>query len=88
MPKDPVLSREIFYDTLRDGTLLFLDWALVNTGLGAMLEARSIATVDGIVTQWDPYDAGPTKISPLSEDQLFNLLNSGGRLWPRTFNTQ
>jgi hypothetical protein len=89
MPKAPILDRECFYEILRDGTTRDLDWNLVNTSLGAMLEARTLVTIGGPVQQWDPYDMSVNRRTPMSTEMFASLMQgSGGDLWPRTFNTQ
>ena len=85
MPKAPILSRTRLYETLRDGSFRNLDWNLVNTTLGAMMEPVSI--VMGPITQRDPYDESFTDRMSISGDQQYQLMGTGGQLWPRTFNT-
>jgi hypothetical protein len=91
MPKAPILHRTRFVDVLRDGTQIFLDWNLVNTSLGAMMEPVSMAHAPGQLqqtTQGDPYDVSFNALLPMSRDALFSITNSGGELFPRTYNTQ
>lgn len=86
MPKGPVLSRELFYDKLRDGTFRDLDWALVNTTLGAMLEPRSIATVGSPVRQVDALDVSFTRRTQMDETVMFRTFGTAGPLVPVDFN--
>ena len=42
MPRTPILDREVFLEQLPDGTLRELDFAVVNTTLGAGVEPRPV----------------------------------------------
>lgn len=87
MPKAPILNREAFYSRLRDGSYRDLDWHLVNTSLGAMVEPRQIlGIVAGKVTQRDVYDASVTKLTEFNEDKMFTLLGTAGPQVPVDFN--
>lgn len=90
MPKSPVLDRTIFYDTLNDGTLRLLEWNLVNTTLGQMIEPRNLSSV-GIgasrVVQIDEKDlVNFNRILPFDEDQFFATFLTGGQQLPRDYN--
>lgn len=87
MPKAPVLSREVFYDVLRDGTYRMQDWAVVNTELGKMLEPRPASFINdpNKIAQVDVVDASFTKISQADEDEFYRLHNTSGRLVPLDF---
>lgn len=89
MPKAPILSRTQLFDTLpsRSGnrramTFYNLDWCLVNTSLGAMLEARP-AIRTGFAANEDPYDTDFNDRLPMARTQLYATFNSGGDLVPR-----
>lgn len=88
MPRSPILSREIFYDVLNDGSFRELDFALVNTSLGAMIESRSIASVpaSGKITQVDAVDASFNRITQMDEDLFYRLFGHSGRQVLQDFN--
>lgn len=81
MPKAPILYREAFYETLADGSIRMLDFNLVNTELGAMIEPRSVSLVNttGSITTMDVYDASINKLSPMKEDEFYRLTGFSGR---------
>ena len=87
MPKAPILNRECFYDTLGDGTLRFLDFCLVNTELGAMVEPRSLlgAQFSQGLAHVDLRDASFNKMSAMKEDEFYQLTNHSGRQIPVDF---
>ncbi len=87
MPKAPILSRTALFDVLRDGTQVPLDYNIVGTSLGSMVEFRSNISM-GPVTNRDPYEESITDRRQMSRDQIFTLLGVGGDCWPRTWNTQ
>lgn len=84
MPKTPILSRERFYDTLGDGSHRLLDWCLVNTELGAMIEPRQ-SFVMGInpITNIDAHDMSYNKSSYFDEGKFFSTFNTGGYIVPK-----
>lgn len=85
--KHPILSREIFYEVLRDGTMRDLHWALVNTPIGGMLEPRTPFVVDrNRVANLDVYDSSYSRRSEMDEDQMARLFNTAGSLIPSNFN--
>jgi hypothetical protein len=89
MPKAPILSRETYYDTLNNGTLHLLDWNVVNTSLGAMVEPRQVSLAElgtGDQAQIDLTDVGPTRLSPMVEDTFFGKHLGGGQQLPRDYN--
>lgn len=86
MPRLPILSRETFYDTNPDGSLRLLDWNLVNTSLGAMVEPRQVGGPDGgRIRPIDLIDAGITRLVPLQEDVFFRHFGVHGRQLPVNF---
>ena len=87
MPKAPILNRELFYTRLRDGSYRDLDWQLVNTSLGAMVEPRQIVGIDRQkVVQRDVYDSSFTRRTEFNEDQFFSLMGTAGQQVPVDFN--
>lgn len=86
MPKAPILSREGFFTTLRDGSIRDLDWNLVNTNLGAMMEPRQLSIVGSPVTDVDPNDYSYTRRVQLDENTLPETLGTAGPQLPYDFN--
>lgn len=88
MPKAPILSRFRLYERMRDGSERDLEWNVVNTSLGQMIEPRSHTIHFGAMPQRDPYDLENVNGRQLIQaDQMPSLLGTGGDLWPRTYNT-
>jgi hypothetical protein len=77
----PILGREILYDTLRDGSLRFLDWSLVNTELGPMLEPVSLNQLESITNQ-DPFSVSFDRLTLFDADQMVDTMHGGGVLVP------
>ena len=85
--KEPIISRTLLVDSLRDGTKYQLDWNLVDAGLGLMLEPVSISYVNAdAVAHIDAIDEGFTKILEIDEDVMQTTFNTGGSLLFRNFN--
>ena len=84
MPKSPVLYRESFYDTLRDGTIRMIDWNLVDTELGACVEPRGIL-MNGPINQIDVVDASANRLTQFDEDTFGETFGSGGQQLPIDF---
>ena len=85
--KAPILSRTLLYAPLRDGSLRLLDFTLVGTSLGAMLESRSLVRDGTAVTNEDVYDGSFTDIKLADGAMVAQLGLQGLEQWPRTFNT-
>lgn len=81
MPRLPVLNREVFFTKhRRENTYRMLDFALVNTSIGALVESRPLALY-GVskITDTDPFDlVAFDKISEMSEDEFYKLHGTGG----------
>jgi len=79
--KAPVLSRELFYTKQRrDGSFRLLDFALVNTSIGALIEHRPCALF-GVnkITDADPYDGlSFSRITEMDENEFYRLHGTGG----------
>ena len=88
MPKAPVLDRTLYYFRLRDGTFRLCPWALVNTSIGALMEAVPTRREGGNITNEDVYDSSFNRILEINGDQLVTLLGCSGEQWPVDFNTQ
>lgn len=89
MPKAPVLSRELFYTKQRGGTFRLLDFCLVNTSLGAMVEPRPMGMyfVNKHV-DIDPYDLEDfSSIREMNENEFYALTGTGGLQVTRAYNT-
>jgi hypothetical protein len=78
--KAPVLSREVFYTKQRDGSFRLLDFCLVNTSIGGLVESRPIALfgVNKLVDN-DVYDLENfNSIREMDENQFYALTGTGG----------
>lgn len=86
MPKTPVTSRTLFWETLSDGSLVLLDWHQVSTSLGLMIEPRTILRPMGEYRDEDLFDSSfsdlqRTPAIPTGNYALDQAIHSG-RLWP------
>lgn len=88
MPKSPILSREVFYDKRRDGSFVHLDFCLVNTSLGAMIESRNVSLVTSPFVQLDLDDISFNRLVPMDETTFYSTFNIGGTQLPADANTQ
>lgn len=88
MPKGPVRSREHFYTRLRDGSFLSLDWNVVDTTLGAMVEPRQLMYGNRKITQVDVTEISFNKVSEIDGNQFWRLYGTGGNQLPVDFNRQ
>lgn len=79
--RSPVLSREMFYGKLPDGSFYLLDWNLINTELGAMVEPRQIVGFDDgqIAPEIANTELSFNKISQIDENTFYDLMGSGGQ---------
>lgn len=88
MPKTPITSRTLLYETLEDGTSHLLDFCLVTTSVGTMVEWRNIARRPGDeIKNEDVVDSSFTNFQLVREGQatgnyaLDQLLFNGSQ-WP------
>lgn len=88
MPKAPILSRECYYDVRRDGSIIDLDWNLVNTSLGAMVEPAMQSAIMSPVVQLDLDDISFTRRVQMDETVMFATLGTAGIQIPADYNTQ
>lgn len=89
MPKAPILSRECYYDVRRDGSFVDLDWNLVNTSLGAMVEPAMQSVVLSPVVQLDLDDmVSFNRRVQMDETVMFGTLGTAGIQVPSDYNTQ
>ncbi len=86
--KAPILSRTLCLARLRDGTLRLLDFQLVTTSLGGMIEPRPVSRACGSSMNEDPYDSAYTDIVVLDGAGIAAVPGIDDVQWPRTFNTQ
>lgn len=90
MPKAPILYRQLFYARNNDGTFRDLDFALVNTSLGAMAEPRCVCLDDGDVKagldQLDVLDMSWNKRSEKDEATMLTDLGTYGLMLPVDYN--
>lgn len=84
--KEPISSRDVLYDTLRDGSLVFLDWCIVDTPVGAMLEPRQILPPTERVVNVNMFDMSFSRLTPFKEDLLFSMFMTSGRQLPVDYN--
>jgi len=85
MPRTPILNREGYYKKLSDGTITFLDWNLVDTPLGAMLEQRQVRATCSPFIALDAKDAGFSRLVEYSDDVLQFQFSTGGQALPTDF---
>lgn len=90
MPRAPILNRQGFYTKLRGGTYRDLDWNLVNTSLGAMVEPRQlVAVLPGKLTDKDRFDGDDfNDRRELSVDEFYRYHGTGGQQIPVLTNGQ
>jgi hypothetical protein len=88
MPKAPILARRGYFDTIsRSNPIIrFLDWNVVDTELGSMVEPRqdirgiptAVAGANGLV-QVDLIDSGFTAISQMNSDTFYSQFGTDGQ---------
>ena len=78
MPKAPILSSTRFFETLQNGLSRDLDWQMVQTTLGVMLEPVPVLFDSVNLQTRDLYDCGYTE----------RLVNPGGPLFSLTSGDQ
>jgi len=87
MLSTPIIERVRLYDTRR-GDIRFLDWNLVQTRLGAMMEPRALSEVpveDGVnMPQYDEENNFITAMRELNEDKLYSIYLHSGNQMPST----
>lgn len=94
---DTILSRDLFYDRRRGrhqaGTnYRLLDFCLVDTPLGAMVEPRNMSligcTSGSNLTNLNADEIAFTRISEMDETTMFDKLGTAGNQLPIDYNTQ
>ena len=86
--KAPIQSRTLLLQRLRDGSLMLLDYNLVSTSLGLMLEPRTVNRSSGNMQNEDVYDSSYTDIRILDHAGIAEVPGITNFQWPRVFNTQ
>lgn len=87
--KAPILSRTALYERLRDGSLRHLEFNVVETSLGTMLEPRTLIRANGAMVNEDPYDSSFSNIRIIDGAEVAQLVPMGlSSQWPKNFNTQ
>lgn len=94
---DTILSRDMFYDRRRGrhqaGTnYRLLDFCLVDTPLGAMVEPRMMnlltSTSGSGLTNLSADEVAFTRITEMDETTMFDKLGTAGNQLPIDYNTQ
>lgn len=81
MPSAPILTRTLLWETLSDGTIHVLDWQLVQTSLGQMIEPRTLVRPIGDVKDEDLFESGFTDMRKVQSDAMWGLFNFAGSQW-------
>lgn len=86
--KEPIRKRELLFGRMRrTGQLYPLDWNLVDTELGGMLEPRQVLGPDpGKIVVADVEFNSVDRITEINEDQMQDIFCGGGYQLPRDFN--
>lgn len=82
----PILRRTLLYERLRDGTYSLLDFCIVNTTLGAMVEPRTLNRATGAMRNDDVYDSAFNDILEATPAVL-GAIGFSGQQWPRVYNS-
>lgn len=75
MPRDPILSRELFVERLSDNSLRLLPFAIVNTSLGSGIEPVTYGGPVGAVPTGPDARAEETFTSITEVDRSHPLMN-------------
>lgn len=84
MPKAPILKRRLFFEKVRGGSMRLLDWAVVETSLGTMVEPRTLAPIDatGSVRQVDVLETTFDTLTEMREDKFYEQNGTSGQQVP------
>jgi len=82
MPSAPILTRTLLWERLSDGSIHLLDWNLVNTSLGVMVEPRVLLRDSGAIKDEDLFESGYTDMMVLQSDSFFATYWFSGSQWP------
>jgi len=81
MPSAPILTRTLLWEALSDGTIHQLDWNLVTTSLGQMVEPRSLVRQAPVQNE-DFLDSGYSGMRKLQSDVMYTQIGFAGSQWP------
>ncbi len=81
MPSAPILTRTLLWEALSDGTIHQLDWNLVTTSLGTMVEPRSLVRQSDFKNE-DFVDSGYSGMRKLQSDTMYTQIGFAGSQWP------
>lgn len=88
MPKAPINQRTLMFTRLRgDKTIRLIDWNVVDTELGPMIEPRHMSVDGGSIPQRDITDGTYTSIVEYDEDGMVNQYSHNGLQLPADYNT-
>jgi hypothetical protein len=82
MPSAPILTRTLLWERLGDGSIHVLDWNLVNTSLGLMVEPRVMLRESGAIKDEDLAESGYSDMTVLQSDNFFATYGFAGSQWP------
>ena len=82
MPRAPITTRTMLWERRSDSTVYLLDWSLVTTSLGTMVESRSVIRGPDGIKDEDLVDSGYSAMQLLSAEDLYAQYNVGGAQWP------
>jgi len=84
----PITSRTLLFERLRDGSFRILDYTVVGTSLGTMLEPRTLIRANGAMTNEDVYGSSFTGWEILDGASVGQYKASGlSEQWPKVFNS-
>lgn len=66
MPKAPITSRTLLWERLSDSTIHVLDWCVVTTSLGTMVEPRVLTRQSGAMQNEDLFDSSYSDLQALT----------------------
>lgn len=83
----PILSRTAVFTNQASGSLRHLDYNIVQTTLGGMIEPRTLYRNGGAVTLDDVHDSDYTDVKVLSKAEVSFYRDSPlySNQWPKTF---
>ena len=83
MPRLPILRRTLLYQKLpRNGGIRLLDFNLVATSLGTMIESRSINRAAGSAANEDVFDNSFTDMQPADDATFGQIQGLNSLQWP------
>ncbi len=90
MPRAPITRRTLLYSKFPDGTFHFLQWSLVNTSMGSMMEPRYLPLVGRDIgdnpSQWDTTGEGFDAVKEIDEHHTLRNWGLAGYQLPRDYN--